>query len=160
MKHFVKEQTYILRYKLNDIKTNIFAFSNTSEFFRLDSQIPYFCGSDDNCLTFGDPKASQKAIESIEKNFVVVGIMEEMNKSVAVMECLIPDFLTGFMKIRTRFSANFHKAHKNNVPLNNSAREEMENRMANEYVVYNYVKQRLNEQYLECVKSGRIRNVN
>ena len=125
----------------------------------MDSQIPYFCGSDDDCLTFGHPKAAQKAIESIEKNFVVVGIMEEMNKSIAVMECLLSDFLTGFMKIKTRFSANFHKAHKNNVPLNNLAREEMEYRMANEYLVYNYVKRRLNDQYLECVNSGKISNV-
>ena len=58
-----------------------------------------------------------------------------MEKSFAVMECLIPE-------------------HKKLIPINSASRNIMMERLKSEYVVYNYVKERLERQYEECRQRG------
>ena len=42
------------------------------------SQIPWFCGTSKACRTLGHPGSLQIAIANIEKNFVVVGVLEQV----------------------------------------------------------------------------------
>ena len=56
----------------------------------MDSQIPFFCGDSVDCRTLGSLTAVQKAVENIEKMFVMVGVLENMKESFAVMECKMP----------------------------------------------------------------------
>jgi len=55
-----------------------------------DLQLTYFCGSNIEC---GDPtsrRALQLAMFNLEKRFAVVGVMEEFDTSIALMEALLP----------------------------------------------------------------------
>ena len=58
----------------------------------MDSQIPFFCGDSVDCRTLGSPTSVQKAKENIEKHFVMVGVLEHIEESLAVMECKMPDY--------------------------------------------------------------------
>ena len=120
----------------------------------MDSQIPFFCGDSFKCLNLGHPEAPEITIQSIEKNFLVVGTLYQMDKSVAVMECLIPEYMTGLVDLKRRFMIHKHSKHKNVVPLNSTARNIMKERLKNEYVVYDYVRERLERQYRECKEMG------
>ena len=123
----------------------------------MDSQIPFFCGSSENCLKLGHPDAPYQAIQNIEKHFVVVGTLEELDKSLFVMECLMQEYLSGLVKLKKRFlEKNKHQKNRDVVPLNIKARKEMKNRLKGEYIVYNYVKERLDQQYTQCVKDRKM----
>ena len=93
-------------------------------------------------------------MENIKKNFIVVGTLELMEKSFAVMECLIPEYLTGLGDLKRRLMVHRHSKHKKVIPINNKARRVMMKRLESEYVVYNYVKNRLEKQYNECKQMG------
>ena len=124
--------------------------------FRIDSQIPFFCGDTIDCLTLGHPDAARKSIENIEKDFIVVGTLAMMDKTFAVMECLIPDYLVGLKDIKRKLMIKKHSKHDKTVPLNAKARKMMKRRLKSEYEVYNYVRDRLNRQYEECLSLGRV----
>ena len=59
---------------------------------------PYFCGNDERCRVFGNTWALQNAKENIEKHFSVVGLLEEREKTMAVLENEIPDYFKGALK--------------------------------------------------------------
>ena len=58
----------------------------------MDSQIPFFCGDSVDCRTLGSPTSVEQAVENIEKKFVMVGVLENIKESLAVMECKMPTF--------------------------------------------------------------------
>merc|ERR1719341_1191358 len=47
--------------------------------FRIDSQIAFFCGDSEACLSLG----------SEETHYVTVGVLELLEESLAVLECLL-----------------------------------------------------------------------
>ena len=47
----------------------------------------------------GHPDAVGLTIANIKKNFVMVGVLEELEKSVEVMECLMPTQMKGLVDI-------------------------------------------------------------
>ena len=63
--------------------------------YRADSQITWFCGSTPACRALADPTALATAITVLERDFVVVGVLEEMEKTMVVLECLLPDYMRG-----------------------------------------------------------------
>ena len=44
--------------------------------FRMDSQIAFFCGDSEECLTLGSDKALALAKQNIETHYVTVGVLE------------------------------------------------------------------------------------
>ena len=48
---------------------------------------------------FGNEESLSKAIDVIEKNFAVVGILEEWDKTLAVLEHYVPRFFSGASKL-------------------------------------------------------------
>ena len=97
-------------------------------------KITWFCGTSEACRTLGHPESIPLAIANIERDFVVVGVLEEvktfitktfmhhsecycrspssppsffphwstspkMEKTIVVMECLMPEFLTGLRQL-------------------------------------------------------------
>ena len=117
----------------------------------MDSQIPFFCGDKEECLTLGHPNATRMTIESIEKNFIVVGTLDELDKTYAVFECLIPEYLRGLVSLKKRFMIKKHSKHKKVILIRDSVKNVLKKRLANEYVLYDYVKARLDRQYKECL---------
>ena len=75
--------------------------------FELDSQIPFLCGDSEECRTLGHPAAVNLTIANIERSFVVVGVLEQLDKTVEVMECLMPIVMKGL--VESYKSSNVHK---------------------------------------------------
>ena len=78
----------------------------------MDSQIPYFCGSSSECLTFGSRKALELAKSNIETKFVTVGVLEDLDVSHQVLECLMPDQMQGLARQHASLDLHEHSDHK------------------------------------------------
>ena len=55
-------------------------------------QTMFFCGHSDDCTGFNTEIAMKKAMEHVEKHYAVVGILEDMNKTLTVLEHYVPRF--------------------------------------------------------------------
>ena len=80
--------------------------------FRADSQIPYFCGDSEMCRTIGSREALEKAKENIKKKFMMVGVLEELDQTHSVLECLKPNFFFGLSDQHKRQNLHVHSQHK------------------------------------------------
>ena len=56
---------------------------------------PYFCGQDLECTKHNSRWALQRAMESVDRHYPVVGVLEELDKSLFVMQSLVPKFFRG-----------------------------------------------------------------
>ena len=63
------------------------------------SQIVYFCGHLPVCKKFNNKQAFIIAKNNVEKYYSVIGITEEMNKTLKVMENLLPQFFGGILQM-------------------------------------------------------------
>ena len=64
--------------------------------FRMDSQVAFFCGDSEECRTLGSEAALKTAKENIEKHYIMVGVLEHLEVSLVVMECLLPMYFKYF----------------------------------------------------------------
>ena len=55
----------------------------------------YFCGHDPECTELGNRAAVQKAKENVDRHFEVVGVLEHLEESLAVLENRLPAFFKG-----------------------------------------------------------------
>ena len=51
-------------------------------FFLCSSKITWFCGTSEACRTLGHPGSVQLAISNIERDFIVVGVLEEVKNNI------------------------------------------------------------------------------
>ena len=119
---------------------------------RMDSQITFFCGEDVECLFLGNPEALRIAKENIQKHFIVVGLLEDLDKTHMVMECLMPEKMQQLGREHRRKELHVHSVHKVSQGLSEEAALVMRERLSLEYELYNFVKERLEIQYQECMK--------
>ena len=56
------------------------------------SQISFFCGHDPECLYFEEPEALARAKANVERYYAVVGVLEQFDESIRVMEAYAPRF--------------------------------------------------------------------
>ena len=121
--------------------------------FQMDSQIPFLCGDSPVCRTMGHPEAVQATINNIETNYLVVGVLEMLEETVTVLECLMPDVMAGLVEAYR--TSSVHKKSQHAVMAAAVMREEvkevMRERLDPEYEVYNHVKERLTRQYKQCI---------
>merc|ERR1711915_685925 len=75
----------------------------------------YFCGHDEECTQLGNPLALQKAKHNVDKNFKVVGLLEHLDETMAVLENELPMFFKGVQ--------NLYKGQKDKVKNKNSFKE-------------------------------------
>ena len=81
----------------------------------MDSQIPFFCGDSEVCRTIGSRDALEQAKSNIERSFVMVGALEDLQMTHAVMECLMPSFFKGLAQEHSEQNLHIHgKHHKKN----------------------------------------------
>ena len=83
----------------------------------MDSQIPFFCGDSEVCRTIGSRDALEQAKNNIVKNFVMVGILEDLDMTHAVMECLMPHLFKGLVKEHSKQNLHIHGKHKDKSSL-------------------------------------------
>ena len=55
---------------------------------RLPSFVSYFCGGGDECQDVNRKEAAEAAIKNIDKNYLVVGVLEQLEMSFAVLHSI------------------------------------------------------------------------
>ena len=116
----------------------------------MDSQVSFFCGDSQDCLTLGSDKALQTAIDNIEKHFITVGVLEHLDISFIVMECLLPDYFSSISDLHRRTDLHMHNVHVETEILTQQAGQKLKTMLKNEIKLYDYVKRRLFIQYETC----------
>ena len=107
------------------------------------SQIQYFCGYGIECSDENPMGRLRRAMENVEKYYAVVGVLEEMEKSLTVFEEFIPRYFKGIKSlVNKKSNANNPKPH-----LSDQARRILEKNLENEIYFYEFCRQRLYMQY-------------
>ena len=107
--------------------------------FEMDSQIPFLCGDSEVCRTMGHPEAVNTTIRNIEANYLMVGVLEMLEETVVVMECLMADMMNGL--VETFHHTNVHKKSSHAAMpaavMTSSTRQLMRNRLGPQIILYN-----------------------
>ena len=125
------------------------------------------CGFQSFCLSPNSKRARIKSISNIDSHYSVVGIVEDMTKTLAVLENRLPEFFTGALEEYKNMKHEKHYFAKNDKWATGKVKskintgsyddpsqkviEKLKRHFTEEYRVYNYVVERLNKQYSEIV---------
>jgi len=113
----------------------------------------FFCGQDLLCSGFNTDVALRKAKDNVEKHYAVVGVLEDFNKTLSVLEHYIPTIFKGSLNIYwetlkgQRFVQNSYKK-----PLDKTIRDVLQPNFTREIEFYEFCKQRLNRQYMSILE--------
>jgi len=108
-------------------------------------QLTYFCGTVWECSNPKSRKALLKAMENIEEKYSVVGVLENLENSLHVMEKYIPAFFSGSVEILLNSSKT--ELNRNTYPEPSSkVIEKMRQDLGYELELYEFIKQRLAKQ--------------
>ena len=119
----------------------------------MDSQLPFLCGDSTVCRTMGHQEAVSRTIANIEAHYIVVGVLEMLEETITVMECLMPDIMAGLGEV-FRHSKVHKKGTHAAMPaavMTQETKKLMKQRLEPEYQVYDFAKARLLRQYKECL---------
>ena len=100
----------------------------------------------------GHPQAVQATINNIDTNYLVVGVLDMLEETVTVLECLMPDVMSGLVEAYRTSQVKKKSKHAMMAAavMSEEARQVMRTRLGPEYEVYHYVKERLSRQYKQC----------
>ena len=110
----------------------------------------YFCGHHPECSKLGSKIALQLAKHNVDHNFAVVGVLEHLNETMAVLEDKLPKFFTGAQEYYNNLSKSSSKINKNTIKsseISDDVRAVLKHRLSNEYELYAHIKQKLFKQY-------------
>ncbi|CAG9761177.1 unnamed protein product [Ceutorhynchus assimilis] len=123
---------------LLDIKGNC-KFRNGRPY---DLTIPYFCGHDPKCMLLNNNWALGIAKENVEKYYQVVGVLEELNKTLDVLAAHIPQFFSDAKTVYQENLLDIYR-HKKELEIPKEIYNALEESLVNEIDFYNFVKERL-----------------
>lgn len=114
--------------------------------------VPYLCGQDPRCQE-RDQWAVDRAKYNIDHNYAFVGLLDELEMSLAVLEELLPVFyqnarslmkMDSFVKMKNGTLTTFKK------PASEKSREFLmtQTSLKYEYQIYDYVLEKLKRQYI------------
>jgi len=113
-------------------------------------QTMFFCGHSDHCTGFNTEIALRKAKENVEKHYAVVGVLEELNKTLTVLEHYVPRFFKGAkdvywneINVFSRINRNIYKP-----PVAEDTKNIVRKNFTREIEFFEFCKQRLHKQYL------------
>ena len=115
----------------------------------------FFCGMDPVCVPFNSKAAIAKAKENVERYYAVVGVLEDLNKTLTVFEHFVPRFFAGAVKTYWRTSSSVNR----NVlkpPVSEHTRELVAANLTEEIDFYLWCKHRLNTMYYALERDGII----
>lgn len=113
------------------------------------SQIAFYCGMGDECDVFESRAALETAKANVERWFGVVGVLEEMEKSLAVFEAYIPRYFAGVKPVYDKMMAE--KTINENIYKPRTSKRVKRSLYGNfsvEIEFYEWCKQRLQRQFL------------
>jgi len=113
-------------------------------------QTMFFCGQDDDCTGFNTEVAMKKAMHNVEKNYAVVGVLEDMNKTLTVLEHYVPRFFKGALKTYWEDMKNFRSLNRNiyKPPVSEETKDLVRKNFTREIEFFEFCKQRLHRQYM------------
>ncbi|XP_074028425.1 uronyl 2-sulfotransferase homolog pip isoform X2 [Leptinotarsa decemlineata] len=136
-----KEFKYDYYYKCLMSKQNNCNFRNGQTY---DLSIPYFCGHNPRCMVLNSTWALQIAKNNVVRYFPVVGVLEEMNATLKILENKIPYFFKGATKVYENDLLNIPKYGKPKISM--IVRRKLEESLVDEIDFYNWIKARLFKQ--------------
>merc|ERR1712106_420328 len=110
----------------------------------------FFCGQDDDCTGFNTEVAMRKAKENVEKHYAVVGVLEELNKTLTVLEHYVPRFFKGAKDVYWNEIQKFSKINRNiyKPTTAEATKDIVRKNFTRELEFFDFCKQRLHKQYL------------
>ncbi|XP_047502533.1 heparan sulfate 2-O-sulfotransferase 1-like [Penaeus chinensis] len=115
------------------------------------SAIPFLCGQHDYCLKHGNLWALQKAKFHAEYEYSVIGLVEHWNTTLAVLEHFLPSFFQGvqqrYWEAGFQDKRTVNKNPKKYKPVSETVLKILKDKMALEYELYEFLKQRLHQQF-------------
>ena len=118
------------------------------------SQIAFFCGMHPDCDEFESEKALQRAKSNVEKHFAVVAVLEEIQKSLYVLENYIPRYFRDGRKVYDQLMKDNKKGKKGvnknlyKPKMPKEVRKALMQNFTMEIDFYEFCKARLQKQYL------------
>ncbi|XP_050730349.1 heparan sulfate 2-O-sulfotransferase pipe-like isoform X1 [Eriocheir sinensis] len=116
-----------------------------------DLTIPYFCGHKEFCRELNNEAALREAKRQVEAWFPVVGILEEVNVTLAVLQHRLPHYFAGVLDLyhNDLLAAPHYNMNQQRPPTSPEVEAALRTNISLEYDFYNFLKQRLVKQYLE-----------
>jgi len=119
-------------------------------------QTMFFCGHSDDCTGFNTEIAMKRAMEHVESHYAVVGILEEMNKTLTVLEHYVPRFFKGALNTYWEEIHMYSKINRNiyKPPVSEATKEIVRKNFTREIEFFEFCKQRLHKQYMALNLNG------
>ncbi|CAO1430220.1 unnamed protein product [Diamesa serratosioi] len=113
-------------------------------------QTLFFCGHENECTPFNTDGALERAKFAVETQYSVVGVLEDLNTTLAVFEKYIPRFFAGATEIYYNEIRSLDKINKNlfKPPVSEEVKNLVRQNFTREIEFYNFCKQRLHKQFL------------
>ena len=114
-------------------------------------QTLFFCGHDTVCMPFNSVGALEQAKYAVEKQYAVVGVLEDLNVTLSVLEKYIPKYFDGATDIYWKNIHN-HIINKNSFkpPVSEEVKDLVRKNFTREIEFYQFCRQRLHKQYLSA----------
>lgn len=98
---------------------------------------------------FNSEFAMKRAIENVDKNYAVVGILEEMNMTLTVLEHYIPRFFKGAKELYNQQARKYTRVNKNiyKPKVEERVKDIVRKNFTREIEFYEFCRQRLYKQY-------------
>ncbi|XP_053638215.2 heparan sulfate 2-O-sulfotransferase pipe [Cherax quadricarinatus] len=109
----------------------------------------FFCGQEKKCTGFNTEYALQKAKENVEKHYAVVGVLEDLNITLTVLEHYIPKFFRGAKHLYWNEVQKFNKINRNiyKPPVLEKIKDIVRKNFTREIEFYEFCRRRLYMQY-------------
>ena len=111
-----------------------------------DLQLSYFCGYGLSCDDAGNVTALQRAMRAVEQEYSVVGVVEDRNRSLAVMEAFLPRWFRGAVSLQGKGKGKKENVNPHPEP-GEEVRKVLRQRFHLDFTFYEWVKQRLDIQW-------------
>ncbi|XP_064105763.1 heparan sulfate 2-O-sulfotransferase pipe-like [Macrobrachium nipponense] len=113
-----------------------------------DLSIPYFCGHHEYCRELNNEAALRTAKLHVEEWYPVVGVLEDINATLTVLEHKLPRFFRGVTDLYYNdLLAPHHNKNRYRPRTSKYVEDLLRRNLTDEYDFYNFVRQRLNLQY-------------
>ncbi|XP_047476009.1 heparan sulfate 2-O-sulfotransferase pipe-like [Penaeus chinensis] len=113
-----------------------------------DLSIPYFCGHENYCRELNNIAALNTAKSHVERWYPVVGILEDLNATLAVLQDRLPGYFEGVLDLYYNQLLAPHRNRNQHRPgVSEDVDQALRKNLTTEYDFYDFIRQRLTLQY-------------
>ncbi|XP_030766972.1 uronyl 2-sulfotransferase-like [Sitophilus oryzae] len=110
--------------------------------------IPWFCGFDPRCMIINSDWALKQAKENVNRFYPVVGVLEQFDNTLKVLEHKLPQFFKGANNIFNATLIDIFK-NKKEPEISKSMENTLREPLKNELEFYIWIKKRLENQIMD-----------